>query len=110
MLKEKQTEATTTGAAVLPAPAARSKRYDEAIKADHALASLCAALDVSRSGYHAWQQAGASRRQQTDTALLADIRQIHAEHHQRYGAPRIQHELRERGQRHGTKRIARLMR
>jgi transposase InsO family protein len=80
------------------------------MKADHSLAQLCAALDVSRSGYHAWQAAGPSARQAADTALRADVRQIHTEHRQRYGAPRIQRELRKRGQRHGTKRIARLMR
>jgi putative transposase len=80
------------------------------MKSEHSIAQLCAALGVTRSGYHAWQQAGPSARAAADTALLADIRQIHAEHRQRYGAPRIQHELQQRGQRHGTQRIARLMR
>lgn len=80
------------------------------MKSEHSIAQLCAALGVTRSGYHAWQQAGPSARAAADTALLADIRQIHAEHRQRYGAPRIRHELQQRGQRHGTKRIARLMR
>jgi transposase InsO family protein len=80
------------------------------MKSEHSLAQLCAALDVTRSGYHAWQQAGPSAREAADTALRADIRAIHAEHRQRYGAPRIRHELPKRGQRHGTKRIARLMR
>lgn len=80
------------------------------MKPEHSLAQLCAALAVTRSGYHAWQRAGPSARQAADTALRADIRAIHTEHRQRYGAPRIRHELQQRGQRHGTKRIARLMR
>ena len=80
------------------------------MKTQHSMAQLCAALDVTRSGYHAWHKAGASPRQTADITLLAEVRQIHAEHRQRYGAPRIQRELRHRGQRHGTKRIARLRR
>ena len=80
------------------------------MKADHSIAQLCAALDVSRSGYHAWAQAGPSARATAATVLLQDIRQIHTEHRGRYGAPHIQEELHRRGQRHGTKRSARLLR
>jgi transposase InsO family protein len=80
------------------------------MKADHTVADLCATLDVTRSGYHAWQAAGPSAREQADAALLADVQAIHAQHQKRYGAPRIRQELKKRGQRHGTKRIARLMR
>jgi len=80
------------------------------MKAEHTVADLCATLDVTRSGYHAWQAAGPSAREQADAALLADVQAIHAQHQKRYGAPRIRQELKKRGQRHGTKRIARLMR
>jgi transposase InsO family protein len=80
------------------------------MKAEHSVADLCAMFDVARSGYYAWQTGGPSARQAADTALLADIQAIHAQHQERYGAPRIGHELQQRGQRHGTKRIARLMR
>ena len=80
------------------------------MKAEHTVADLCAALDVSRPGYHAWQAAGPSARQVADAALLADVQAIHARHHERYGAPRFRQELQKRGQRHGTKRIARLLR
>jgi transposase InsO family protein len=80
------------------------------MKAQHPVAQLCAALDVTRSGYHAWKAAPPSARAAADAALLADIRQIHTRHRGRYGAPRIQQELHQRQQRHGTKRIARLMR
>ena len=40
---------------------------------------LCAALDVSPAGYHAWRDRPASDRQQRHDALLAEIRATHAE-------------------------------
>ncbi len=80
------------------------------MSADHSIAQLCAALDVTRSGYHAWCQAAPSARAQADAALSQDIEAIHDAHRGRYGAPRIRHTLRQRGQRHSQKRVARLMR
>ena len=80
------------------------------MSAEHSIAQLCATLDVTRSGDHAWQAAGPSTRQQADPALRADLREIHTRPRQRSGAPRIQSELAPRGQRHGPKRIARLLR
>ena len=80
------------------------------MKDEHSIATLCAAFDVTRSGYHAWQAAPPSPRARADAALLEDVRQLHAHHRGRYGAPRLQRALRQRGQRHGTKRIARLLR
>lgn len=80
------------------------------MKAEHSLATLCAALDVTRSGYHAWQQRAPSARAQADAQLQTDIVAIHATHRGRYGAPRIHAELRARGQKHSRKRIARLLR
>ena len=79
------------------------------MKDQHSLAQLCAALDVKRSGYHAWVKAGASLRARTDAALLPKIRAVFARHKGRYGSPRIQDELADQGARHGGKRIARLM-
>lgn len=79
------------------------------MKADHTLAQLCAAFGVKRSGYHAWVQAAASKRERADAALLPKIRAVHQQHRGRYGAPRIQAELAGQGARHGGKRIARLM-
>jgi putative transposase len=79
------------------------------MKAQHSSAALCATLGVSDSGYHAWGQARPSARQEQDAALLAQIRDLHEQHRGRYGAPRIPRALAQQGQRHGTKRIARLM-
>ena len=78
------------------------------MKGDHSLAQLCAALGVTRSGYHAWEQAEPSARAQADAVLAAQIKAVHEAHRGRYGSPRIQRELAAQGQRHGQKRIARL--
>lgn len=80
------------------------------MKAEHSLSQLCAAFDVKRSGYHAWVKAATSQRERTDAALREKICVVHARHLGRYGAPRIQRELAAQGDRHGCKRIARLMR
>jgi len=79
------------------------------MSAEHELAVLCAVLDVTRSGYHAWVQAGASAREQTDALLLPRIQELHRLHKSRYGAPRIHNQLTRQGLKHGCKRIARLM-
>jgi transposase InsO family protein len=76
----------------------------------HSLAQLCAAFDVKRSGYHAWLKAEASERERTDARLRTKIHAVFEQHQGRYGAPRIQAELAGQGERHGCKRIARLMR
>lgn len=80
------------------------------MKADHSLSQLCAAFDVKRSGYHAWVHAEASPREQADAVLQAKVRAAHTRHLGRYGAPRLQRELAAQGDRHGCKRIARLLR
>jgi transposase InsO family protein len=80
------------------------------MKSEHSISQLCAAFGVKRSGYHAWLKAAESRRELDDQALRRAICQVHQTHRGRYGAPRIQKELSAQGQRHGCKRVARLMR
>ena len=80
------------------------------MNADHELATLCAALAVTRSGYHAWVKAAASARAQAEAVLLPKIQALHREHQGRYGAPRRHRELAAQGRKHGCKRIARRMR
>ena len=66
---------------------------------------------VSRSAYYRWVTHGVSDRwERSDAALVAVLRAIQQEHHGRYGAPRIQAELRkEYGLRVSRKRIAKLL-
>jgi len=80
------------------------------MSAEHDVTDLCAAFEVTRSGYHAWWAAEPSARAQADAALRPHIQAVYARHQGRYGALRIQDALAKQGQRHGTKRVARLMR
>jgi putative transposase len=69
----------------------------------------CALLKVSRAAFYQHLR-GPSRRDQEDAAITEEIQAVHEESKGRYGAPRVQAELRRRGRRHGRKRVARLMR
>ena len=69
----------------------------------------CRLLEVSRSAFYA-HRAGPSRREVDDGALTAAITEIHTDSGGTYGAPRVHAELVDQGQRHGRKRVARLMR
>ena len=82
------------------------------MKAEHSIQHLCQAFEVSPSGYYDWRrrQEQPCQRQQQDEQLKASIAHIHKESRETYGAPRIQMELRQAGQRHGRNRIGRLMR
>jgi putative transposase len=71
---------------------------------------ICDALSVSPSGFYAWRSRPESPRKIANRELLADIRRVHAQHRERYGAPRIHAELRAEGHAVNRKRIARLMR
>jgi putative transposase len=67
-------------------------------------------LGVSEAGFHAWRRRPVSAHAVADAALLKRIRTIHAGSRETYGAPRVHAALRAGGERHGRKRIARLMR
>ena len=67
-------------------------------------------LGVSRAGFYAWLCRPASEHAQADAALLKRIRTVHATARETYGSPRVHAELQAKGEKHGRKRIARLMR
>ena len=71
---------------------------------------MCEALSVSPSGYYAWRSRPDSPRKIANRDLLADIRRVHAQHQERYGAPRVHAELRAEGQTVNRKRVERVMR
>jgi putative transposase len=71
---------------------------------------MCRVLTVSRAGYYAWRSRRPSARAQMDTRLRVVIRTIHAASRERYGSPRVHHELRYQHWRCSRKRVARLMR
>jgi putative transposase len=79
-------------------------------QASFPIAVMARVLGVSESGFHAWRQRPASAHAAADAALLKRVRTIHASSRETYGAPRVHAELRAGGEKHGRKRIARLMR
>ena len=75
------------------------------------LSDLCSVLEVSVSGYRAWQRGGGvERKRLSDAQMLAVIRAIHAETRGAYGSPRMLRELRARGIPASKQRVERLMR
>jgi putative transposase len=79
-------------------------------QARFSVAVMARVLGVSKAGYYAWRQRPPSVHTVADAALLKRVRTVHASSRQTYGAPRVHAELRARGEQHGCKRIARLMR
>jgi len=71
---------------------------------------MCSVLDVSPSGFYAWQTRPVSPRVQANQKLLPEIRAIHSRSRKTYGSPRVHAELRACGFRVGRNRVARLMR
>jgi len=71
---------------------------------------MCDALSVSPSGDYSWRSRPDSPRKIANRDLLADIRRVHAQHQERYGAPRVHAELRAEGQTVSRKRVERVMR
>ena len=74
------------------------------------IAVMARVLGVSKAGYYAWRHRPPSAHARADEVLLARIKTVHISSRQTYGAPRVHAELRAAGERHGRKRIARLMR
>lgn len=85
-------------------------RFIEAENARHAVATMCRVIKVSRAAYYVWSKHVPSARALADHTLTEQIRVIHAETYDAYGAPRMHRELRARGVPLSRKRVARLMR
>ena len=72
--------------------------------------ALCEALQVSDSGFAAWQRSEGPTKWLSDAALLKLIREIHEQTKAAYGSPRIYEEIKGRGIPVGKGRVERLMR
>lgn len=71
---------------------------------------MCQLLDVTRSGYYAWQADKAGPRELENRVLVEQIRVEYKRSRQTYGSPRIWASLRGQGLSCGRHRVARLMR
>ena len=66
---------------------------------------MCRVFGVSVAGSYAWRSRSDSKRAVEDRALLADIRQAHADSGGRSGSPRVHAALRAHGKRVGRGRV-----
>jgi putative transposase len=82
----------------------------KALAGEHRVGDLCAALGVSRSGYHAWKSRAPSARAGADAELGRQLCEVHAQSRQTYGSPRLLHALQDKGLRTSRRRVCRLMR
>ncbi len=71
---------------------------------------MCVVLEVSRSGYYAWEQRPESARSVRQRELVSEMREIHGEKYKgNYGSPRMVEELRSRGREVSENTVAKLM-
>jgi putative transposase len=74
------------------------------------VSTMCRALEVTRSGFYAWQKRPKPARAKRDAHLAATVAAVHQRSRLTYGSPRVHRELRSRGILVGKKRVERLMR
>lgn len=85
-------------------------QFVQAEKATYPVRLLCRTLEVSTSGFYAWQHRGPSARAAEDERLRVQIRAFHAASRRTYGRRRIVRDLRDAGHQVGHNRVAKLMR
>jgi putative transposase len=71
---------------------------------------MCQVLQVSRSGYYDWAEREESERSRRDGVLLKEIRKIHQQSKEAYGAMKTWRSLQQSGMVCGKHRVARLRR
>src|SRR5438132_4762392 len=71
---------------------------------------MCQVLQVSRSGYYDWAGREESERSQRDRVLLKEIRKVHQDTKEAYGATKTWRTLKQSGTVCGKHRVARLRR
>lgn len=82
----------------------------QTMEKEYSLSELCAAFEVSRSGYYDWRERKPSARQQANARLVEQIQIIRQGEAVCYGSPRLTEELKGRGHACSENRVARLMR
>ena len=78
-------------------------------KANYPVTVLCRVLEVTRSGYYAFELREPSARATKNVQLVAKIKSIDTKYRHRYGSPRMHRELVALGESVGLHRVARLM-
>lgn len=75
----------------------------------HAVEAVCAALDVSRSAYYAWQQRRPTGHTQRQADLTPWVRAVFWKHRRRYGARRIASDLADLGEACSRRLVRKIM-
>jgi putative transposase len=73
------------------------------------VAKLCKLLEVSRSGYYAWEKRPESSRKKENEELLALMKKLHGKHRGVYGSRKMKKALEQEGWKVNHKRVERLM-
>jgi putative transposase len=69
---------------------------------------MCRALQASRSGYYSWRDRKESKRSEENRTVLVEIKKMHEENREAYGAVKTWRELKTQGIVCGRHRVARL--
>ena len=77
---------------------------------EFAIKRMCQILEISRSGYYGWASREESKRSQQDRVLLKEIRKVHQQMKEAYGAIKTWRTLQRLGTVCGKHRVARLRR
>lgn len=78
-------------------------------RSDYPVGMMCRCLDVSKSGFYAWARRTPSPRAQANARLLERMREVHEGSKGVIGAPRMQENLVDEGEKVSLNRVARLM-
>ena len=78
-------------------------------RSEYPVGMMCRCLDVSTSGFYAWSGRRPGPRARSNARVLARIREIHEDSQGVLGAPRMQEDLVDEGERISVNRVARLM-
>ena len=84
--------------------------FMQAHREEFELKRMCRVLQVSRSGYYDWDRRKESKRSQQDRVLLEEIRRIHQQTKEAYGATKSWRALNQSGTVCAKHRVARLRR
>ena len=84
--------------------------YITAQRDHYPIGFMCRMLEVSCSGFFAWQARERAPRSDADAPLREAIAQVHEESRRRYGRRRLTHALRAQGMCVNPKRVHRVMR
>jgi hypothetical protein len=69
------------------------------LQGEYAISDLCAAFEVSRSGFHRWRTAEPCQRAREDARICEVLCEVHRQSRGTYGRPRLVASLRQRGER-----------